>query len=103
MCRGQLAAVAVIGLAGAVGAQDTEIESVTESQIEAFQADNFVRAFEFVHPPIRNNFGTPENFGRMVIRGYPMVVRPAQVTVLDLCEIEGDLWQGDRSVDRAGG
>lgn len=65
-------------------AQSTEIEGVIGSQIEAFKADDFVSAFEFAAPSIRGIFRTPENFGRMVTQGYPMVWRPAEVTYLDL-------------------
>lgn len=97
-----LAAVLAVGMVSAVAAQDTEIEGVIGSQIEAFQADDFVGAFEFAHPSIRNIFRTPENFGRMVTEGYPMVWRPAEVTYLELRDVGGDLWQKVQIVDSDG-
>ena len=54
------------------------IESVISKQIEAFRADDFATAFTFASPNIRSMFGTPDNFGVMVRRGYPMVWRPGQ-------------------------
>lgn len=97
-----LAVVLAIGMVSAVAAQDTDIEGVIGSQIEAFQADDFVGAFEFAHPSIRNIFRTPENFGRMVTQGYPMVWRPAEVTYLELRDVGGDLWQKVQIVDSDG-
>lgn len=52
---------------------------VIGAQIEAFRADDFGTAFTFAAPGIKQLFGTPENFGRMVRQGYPMVWRPAEV------------------------
>lgn len=97
-----LAVVLAVGLTGAVNAQDAEIEGVIGSQIEAFQADDFIGAFEFAHPSIRNIFRTPENFGRMVTQGYPMVWRPAEVTYLELRDVGGELWQKVQIVDMDG-
>lgn len=74
-------------------AQEAPIQSTITSQIEAFQADDFAAAFSFASPTIQGLFGTPENFGAMVQSGYPMVYRPADVQMLDLCEIAGRLYQ----------
>ena len=84
-----LGLVLAIGLVGASAAQDTEIEGVIAGQIEAFKADDFEQAFTFAAPSIRRIFRTPENFGVMVRRGYPMVWRPADVTFLDLRDENG--------------
>lgn len=81
--------VFALGLAGAAWAQDSEIEGVISGQIEAFKADDFEQAFTFAAPSIRQIFRTPENFGVMVRRGYPMVWRPAEVTFLDLRDEAG--------------
>lgn len=97
-----LALALAFGLGSMASAKDTEIEGVIGSQIEAFKVDDFVGAFEFAHPTIRNIFRTPENFGRMVTQGYPMVWRPAEVTYLDLREVDGDVWQKVRIVDGKG-
>ena len=83
-------------------AQSTDIQNTIASQIEAFQADDFAQAFEFASPNIRRIFGSADNFGSMVTRGYPMVWRPAEVTYLDLSNINGDLWQTVRIKDQMG-
>ena len=89
-------------MAGAAWAQDTEIKEVIGDQIDAFKADNFEQAFEFASPNIQNIFRTPENFGRMVTQGYPMVWRPAEVTYLDLRQENGSYWQKVQIVDAEG-
>ncbi len=83
-------------------AQEAPIQSTIESQIEAFQADDFAKAFAFASPTIRGIFGTAENFGAMVKEGYPMVYRPSEVEMLDLRDVAGDLWQRVRIIDQAG-
>ena len=85
-------------LSGAVRAQDAltpnpQIKSTIQSQIDAFLADDFVTAFGFASPGIRNAFRTPENFGAMVRNGYPMVWRPEDLRFGPLREIDGALWQ----------
>jgi Domain of unknown function (DUF4864) len=89
-------------LALPVAAQEEPIRSTIESQIEAFRADDFARAFTFASPTIKGMFGTPENFGAMVKQGYPMVYRPAEVQMMDLRDVAGDLWQRVRITDQAG-
>jgi hypothetical protein len=73
-----LAAALALGLSGGAAAQSTP-EGVIGAQIEAFLADDFAAAFDYASPGIRQMFQTPENFGRMVRQGYPMVWRPAEV------------------------
>ena len=94
--------VFALGLAGAAWAQDSEIEGVISGQIEAFKADDFEQAFTFAAPSIRQIFRTPENFGVMVRRGYPMVWRPAEVTFLDLRDEAGVPVQTVQIRDAAG-
>ncbi|WP_299727228.1 DUF4864 domain-containing protein [uncultured Tateyamaria sp.] len=89
-------------MAGAAWAQGTEIEGVISEQLEAFKTDNFAQAFEFASPNIRGIFQTPENFGRMVTQGYPMVWRPGEVTYLELREENGSFWQKVQIVDSEG-
>ena len=91
---------AVLSLPAA--AQEEPIRNTIQSQIEAFQADDFTRAFTFASPTIKGMFGTPENFGAMVKNGYPMVYRPAEVQMMDLREVAGALWQRVRITDQAG-
>lgn len=74
-------------------AQEAPIEGTIRNQIAAFLADDFGTAFTFASPGIQAMFGTPENFGRMVREGYPMVHRPSDVRMGDLREVAGALWQ----------
>ena len=97
-----IGAALAISMTGAAWAQGTEIEGVISDQIDAFKADNFAEAFEFASPNIRGIFRTPENFGRMVTQGYPMVWRPAEVTYLGLEDNNGILSQTVRIVDAEG-
>ena len=64
-------------------AQDDPIAKVITDQIAAFQADDFDAAFTYASPNIKRLFGSPERFGQMVREGYPMVHRPAEVTMLE--------------------
>ena len=83
-------------------AQEGPIQNTIQSQIDAFLADDLARAFTFASPNIKGIFGTPDNFGAMVREGYPMVYRPAEVEMLELREVAGNLWQRVRVVDQAG-
>jgi hypothetical protein len=84
-------------------AQDRSgIEGTIRSQIAAFLADDLATAFTFASPAIRGMFRTPENFGRMVRDGYPMVWRPSEVRMLDLREVGGRLWQRVMVTDAQG-
>ncbi|SMO55947.1 DUF4864 domain-containing protein [Ruegeria faecimaris] len=93
MRRFMLAVSISAGLASGAFAQNAEIEANIAGQIQAFMVDDFATAFTFASPTIQRLFGTPENFGVMVRRGYPMVWRPADVRFLELREISGALWQ----------
>ncbi|CUK01639.1 hypothetical protein RUE5091_02275 [Ruegeria denitrificans] len=90
------------GLASGAFAQSDEIEANIAAQIKAFEADDFATAFTFASPNIQRLFQTPENFGVMVKRGYPMVWRPAEVQFLELREVAGALWQKVMIIDGAG-
>ncbi|MFV0473668.1 MAG: DUF4864 domain-containing protein [Pikeienuella sp.] len=57
-------------------AEAAGIERAIRSQIEAMQADDWGRAFAFASPSIQDLFRDPENFSRMVAKGYPMVRSP---------------------------
>ena len=74
-------------------AQEEPIQQTINSQLEALQADDFATAFSFASPTIQGLFGTAENFGAMVQNGYPMVYRPADIQMLELREIAGNLYQ----------
>lgn len=102
MAMGLLGVFALSVLSLPVKAQEGPIRETIQRQIEAFQADDFARAFTFASPTIKGLFGTPENFGAMVKNGYPMVHRPAQVEMGELREVAGNLWQRVRILDQAG-
>lgn len=91
-----------MAMVGAASAQDTEIKVVIGSQIEAFQTEKLNEAFDFASPMIQGIFRTPENFGRMVAQGYPMVWRPAEVTYLELSETNGMFVQKVQILDTEG-
>lgn len=83
-------------------AQEAPIQDTIRAQIQAFEADDFAKAFTFASPTIHDLFGTPENFGKMVRDGYPMVWHPADVTMLELRFIGGAYWQRVRVTDAKG-
>ena len=84
-------------------ADEAAIRSVISSQIEAFQADDFARAFTFASPTIKQIFKDPDRFGVMVRQGYPMVWRPAEMNFLSLDMIDGLRWQYVMIRDQSGG
>ena len=88
-----LALAATILLAMPAKANEDAIQSVISSQIAAFQADDFTKAFTFASPTIQRLFGNPETFTEMVQRGYPMVWRPDEFRFLEQRERAGNLWQ----------
>ena len=102
-----LALIAIFGLSGAVHAQTSpEVPGVKEtiqSQMEAFTAEDPALAFTFASPFIQRMFGTPENFGTMVQRSYPMVWDNREVTYLDQRVEGGMLLQRLRILDEIGG
>jgi len=91
--------------AGLVSAEPTEKPAITEviqSQLDAFARDDFETAFTFASPIIQGLFGTPDRFGGMVVRGYPMVHRANKVDFLDLRNIAGAYFQQVRVRDVQG-
>ena len=94
-----------LGFGQPVLAQDgpeARIQTLIQNQISAFQSDDFDQAFGFASPMIRGIFGTPQNFGAMVQRGYPMVYRPKSVRMLDLRQDGGETRQRVMLTDQAG-
>ncbi len=61
---------------GIAPADQASIRSTIERQIEAFRADDGVRAFSFADDSIRAMFGDPQRFMAMVREGYAMIYRP---------------------------
>jgi Domain of unknown function (DUF4864) len=94
--------LAAVFLAPRAEAQEEPIQNTIQSQIDAFLSDDFARAFSFASPNIKGIFGSAENFGAMVTQGYPMVHRPADVKMLELREVAGNLWQRVMITDQQG-
>lgn len=69
-------------------AQNGSIEGVISEQLQAFNDRDVEAAWEFASPTIKGIFQTPENFGRMVQNGYPMVWDNSNVQFLDRQEFE---------------
>ncbi len=65
-------------------AQEDEIQTVIQSQIEAFKADDFETAYSFASPKIKGFYRNPDRFGLMVREGFPMVWRPGSVEYLGM-------------------
>ncbi len=83
-------------------AQEAPIQNTIQNQLDAFMADDYATAFSFASPMIKGIFGSPENFGAMVQQGYPMVSRPAEVQMLELRTVAGNLWQRVMITDQGG-
>jgi hypothetical protein len=88
-----LLACLFLGFGLPAAAQEEPIQSTITAQLDALKRDDFATAFTYASPNIKGIFGTPENFGKMVREGYPMVHRPSAVKMLDLREVAGGLWQ----------
>ena len=98
---------AVLLFAQPIHAQDTlapdpQIEQTIRSQLDAFEDDDFARAFDYAAPSIQGMFGTPEVFGLMVKRGYPMVWRPGEVRFTELLSAGSEMAQRVLIRDRDG-
>ena len=97
-----LALTLSLSLGTAAYAQDNPIATTITDQIAALQADDFDTAFSYASPNIKRLFGTPERFGQMVRDGYPMVHRPAEVTMLDQSQMDGRTLQRVMIRDQSG-
>ena len=82
--------------------EEEDVQAIINSQIKAFQEDDFAAAFTFASPSIRSMFGTPENFGKMVQQGYPMVWRPKDLRFIDFERNQYGRLQSVQIVDQAG-
>ncbi len=78
-----------LGLVTSSSADEVDIQTVIDNQIDAFLSDDFATAFTYASPNIKRVFGNPERFGQMVRQGYPMVWRPQNVEYLSLNQING--------------
>ncbi len=64
------------------------IRQVIQSQLDAFQHDDWPRAFGYASPTIQTKFVSPEIFSQMVRGGYPQVYRPKSVEFRELAATE---------------
>lgn len=64
-------------------AQDLSVEDIISLQLEAFNARDVDAAWQFASPMIQGIFRSPDNFGRMVQNGYPMVWDNSDVRFLE--------------------
>ena len=85
-----------------ISGEKEDVQATINGQFQAFLEDDVRRAFSFASPSIRSIFKTPQNFGDMVQRGYPMVWRPAHVTFLDHKEVAQGRTQDVQIFDSAG-
>ncbi len=69
------------------------IQDVIVSQIDAFGDNDLNAAFAHASPMIQSKFQSPENFGRMVRQGYPMIWRPSSYEMRELQETDQGLIQ----------
>ena len=100
--RPMILSAMAFGLAVSALAQEAPIQSTIQSQLDAFKAEDFARAFTYASPTIKGIFGSPENFGRMVQQGYPMVWQPGAVKMLGQRAEAGRIWQRVLVTDAAG-
>ena len=86
---------AVAFFASAANAQETDdgVHDTITAQLQAFTERDVTTAFTFASPMIKGLFGTAENFGMMVERGYPMVWDNADVRFGEQRELRGVLLQ----------
>jgi hypothetical protein len=98
--------VGFLGLSLTILAQeddsDATIAAVIEGQFAAFAADDAGLAYSFASPLIRQIFGNPENFARMVRGGYPMIWAAEEVQLRALRDEGGRLLQRVFVKDEAG-
>jgi hypothetical protein len=75
------------------GEDQTAIEAVIADQLADFVARDVPGAWEDASPMIQGLFGSPENFGRMVENGYPMVWDNSNARFMELRDEVGRLRQ----------
>ena len=69
--------------------EENEIKFIVNQQLEAFQDDDFEKAYSFASPTIKKMFSSPEVFRKMVIGGYQAVYRPQSIKIGSVEIIKG--------------
>lgn len=90
------------GVSPAQTPAESAIQGVISGQFSAFLDEDVDAAWGYASPMIQNMFRTPENFGRMVENGYPMVYTPSETRFLELRDVDGALWQKVQVRDTSG-
>ncbi|MEM9318814.1 MAG: DUF4864 domain-containing protein [Pseudomonadota bacterium] len=83
-------------------APNPAIEATIQNQFDAFRLGDVDTAWQYASPSIQGMFRTPENFGRMVEQGYPMVWSPGEVTFMDLQSLGSVIVQRVEVIDLSG-
>jgi hypothetical protein len=95
--------LAAPGQAASLDAADAKaVRAVIEAQLEAFAADDAVRAFSYASEGIRRQFVDPERFMAMVRAGYPMVLRPRSASFFQAQRAPTGVFQVVQLRDRSG-
>jgi hypothetical protein len=76
----------------------TAIRKVIGDQLAALKAGNGAKAMTFAAPGIQEQFGTPDNFLRMVRNGYAQLLDARRTQFLEGAVIEGAVVQPLRLV-----
>lgn len=100
-CFRLMALVVCLATPAMAGPQE-DIRKVIDAQVAAFLSGDLEQAFGHAAPAIQSIFGTPDNFGRMVAKGYPMIWRPSAVEFLGLRPAGASLLQRVRVTDGQG-
>jgi hypothetical protein len=97
-----LAAAPVAGVNAQDAADGAAIEAVIRDQFADFRAGDVAGAYANASPTIRQMFQSPENFGRMVQGGYPVIWGAVDVVFLGLRDEGGRTVQRLKVTDAAG-
>lgn len=79
-----------------------EIRQTIEKQLQAFQQDDFMTAFSFASPAIKEQFVDWENFKQMVTLHYDVVCHPRSVMFRELTLVKNFPAQNLILMDSAG-
>lgn len=79
-----------------------QIRQTIEKQLQAFQQDDFKAAFSFASPSIQQQFGTYDNFQKMVTNYYKAVHRPRSIMFKGWTMVENFPAQNIILMDAAG-
>jgi hypothetical protein len=65
------------------------IRGVIQRQLDAFMKDDGATAFNFSTPALRQRFGNPVSFMKMVREAYQPVYRPSQISFGAIEDVDG--------------